>query len=114
MCGKAFIFRICHTILVGKLRESFKGGSIVKKMTFEQYDALVERLGNNEYQCGDWWPTVDELKSKVGHNTAKYMEFLIWIVETADEPTEQWQVESQNYINKLLNNYIMLVDEEDE
>ncbi len=79
-------------------------------MTFDELDALQERISQNEYRCGNWWPTVDELKERVAPHPEKYIEFLMWILETADEPVEDWQKQSKGYINRLLNSCITIID----
>ena len=70
-------------------------------MSFEEYDILADRLSKNNFKCGDWWPTVEEIKEKIEPNVSKYIEFLIWITETADMPETPEQKASKKYINQL-------------
>ena len=51
-------------------------------MTFDDYDALCERVGTNPYQCDDWWPTPEELKENIGNEINQNIDFLTWIIET--------------------------------
>lgn len=80
-------------------------------LSFEEYDILVERLNDNDFKCGDWWPTVEEIKTRIEPNFNKYIEFLLWITETAEEPQTEEQKESKKYINSLLRKNLKLVDE---
>ena len=50
------------------------------QMTLKAYDELCDRLRANEYQCGNWWPSISDLEKYVEPNPEKYIEFLIWIV----------------------------------
>jgi len=84
----------------------------MKKMTFDEYDALVDRLQENTYQCDDWWPTKAELKEKIGSDINSYISFLIWILETNGEPGTEEEIESKRYINKLLRENLKLYDKE--
>ncbi len=79
-------------------------------MSFDEYDILANRLSKNNFKCGDWWPTVDEIKEKIEPNVNKYIEFLIWILETADPPETPEQQESKKYINRLLINSLKFVE----
>lgn len=81
-------------------------------MTYDQLDAMQERIKSNIYKCGDWWPTVKELEEKIGDHPEKYVEFLTWILETACEPIEEWQKQSKKYITKLLYQCIEIKEEE--
>ncbi len=71
-------------------------------MTFDELDILYNRLGNNNFKCGDWWPTVEEIKTYIEPHLNKNLEFLIWITETADAPKTEAEKESRKYINNLL------------
>lgn len=71
-------------------------------LSFDDYDVLTERLSNNNFRCGDWWPTIEEIKTYIEPNLNKNLEFLIWISETADTPQTEEQKASKKYINNLL------------
>lgn len=79
-------------------------------MSFDEYDLLADRVSKNNFKCGDWWPTVEEIKTRIEPDVNKYIEFLVWILETADMPETQEQKESKKYINKLLINNLKLVN----
>lgn len=79
-------------------------------MSFDDYDILTERLSNNTFKCGDWWPTVEEIKQYIEPQLTKNIEFLIWIAETADSPQTEEEKESKKYINNLLIKTLKLTD----
>lgn len=82
----------------------------MKKMTFDDYDALVQRIKENKYQCDGWWPTPEELKEKIGNDINANIQFLIWVVETNPEPETDEEKASKRYINKLLYDNLKLYD----
>ena len=83
-------------------------------MTMEELEALEDRISKNPNKAKIWWPKVEEIKERIEPNINNYIEFLIWIVETANEPVEEWEIESKNYINRLLRKTIKIIDEEDQ
>lgn len=85
----------------------------MKKMTFDDYDKLCDRIRENPYQCVDWWPTPEELKERIGDDINPNIEFLIWILETNLPPETEEEKESKKYINKLLINNLKLYDPND-
>lgn len=81
-------------------------------MTLKAYDELCDRLRANEYQCGNWWPSISDLEKYVEPNPEKYIEFLIWIVETAKDPVTDEDKESKKRINRILRHTIKIKDDE--
>lgn len=71
-------------------------------MTLEEYDNLCDRLSNNEYKCGAWWPTVEEISKYLEPEKEKYIEFMLWVLETAENPNNEEEKESKKYLNKIL------------
>jgi hypothetical protein len=79
-------------------------------ISFDDYDKLVERLTDNSFKCGSWWPSVDEIKEYIEPNFNKNIEFLVWILETADPPKDEEEKRSKKYINDLLINNLKMTD----
>lgn len=79
-------------------------------MSFDDYDVLTERLNDNTFKCGDWWPTIEEIKTYIEPHLSKNLEFLIWITETADTPQTDEERASKKYINNLLIKNLKLTD----
>lgn len=77
-------------------------------MTLKDYDMLCDRLNDNEYKCGNWWPSVEEIKKYLEPKKEEYAEFMLWIVETADAPVTDEEKASRNYLNRLLTNTIKI------
>lgn len=79
-------------------------------MSFDDYDMLTERLSDNAFKCGDWWPTIEEIQTYIEPQLNKNLEFLIWIIETADAPQTEEEKKSKKYINNLLIKTLKLTD----
>ena len=82
---------------------------IKKTMTFDELDALYERIGSSEFRC-ETWPSLTEVKHKVANSPKKEIEFLIWILETSNEPENEDEERVKRYINRLLIDTIEIVD----
>ena len=82
-----------------------------KELTMEQYIAMCDRYEAAEFKCEDWWPTVREIQTRIEPKVEQNLEFLIWVAETAPYPKTPAQHESRNYINKLLKDTLIFVDE---
>lgn len=80
-------------------------------MSFVEFDIISERVSKNNFKCGYWWPTIEEIQEHIEPNIEKNIEFLIWIMETADAPETDEQKASKKYINKLLIDNLKLVDQ---
>ena len=44
-------------------------------MTFDELDTLYNRLGSNNFKCGDWWPTIEEIQKHIEPQLNKNIEF---------------------------------------
>lgn len=82
-----------------------------RELTFENYITMCDRYQESEFQCGDWWPSVIDIKTKLEPKIEQNLEFLIWVSETANEPKTPQQKESRDYINKLLNKTLVFIEE---
>lgn len=82
-----------------------------KEVTFDNYIAMCDRYQESEFHCGDWWPDVLDIKTKLEPKIEQHLEFLIWISETANPPKNAKQKESRDYINKLLRENLIFIEE---
>lgn len=82
-----------------------------KEMTMDEYIAICDRYEELPYQCGAWWPKLIDVKTKMEPKIEHHLDFLIWVAETANFPKTQEEIESRNYINKLLRETIVFIDE---
>jgi hypothetical protein len=80
-----------------------------KEVSFDNYIAMCDRYAESMFLCGDWWPSINDIKTKIEPKLEQNLEFLIWIVETANPPKTPEQIESKNYINKLLKENLTIV-----
>jgi len=76
------------------------------QMTLKEYDQLCDRIKSNEYQCKSWWPSIKDIEKYIVENPEKYIEFMIWILETASPPETEEEKESKGYLNRILTNTI--------
>lgn len=82
----------------------------MKKMTFDDYDAMCDRFADMPYQCDNWWPSPEELDQKINGEINQYIDFLVWILETNEAPETEEEKRSEKYINKLLRENLKLID----
>lgn len=85
----------------------------MKRMIFDDYDAMCDRIQNNPYQCDGFWPTKEELQEKLNGEINQNIDFLTWLLETNEEPETEAEIESKKYINKLLRDNLKLYDPEE-
>lgn len=79
-----------------------------KEVSFDNYIAMCDRHATSSFLCGDWWPSINDIKTKIEPKLEQNLEFLIWIFETANPPKTQEQIESRDYINKLLKENLVI------
>lgn len=80
------------------------------KLTFSEYERMVENLGNIGFMPNGFWPTMEEIKRDIEPNIRKNLPFLIWLVEcnpTANSSDKNKEV--SKYINRLINANLELV-----
>ena len=85
-----------------------------KELTYDNYEAMCLRYDEAPFKCGDWWPSIMDIKTKIEPKLEQNLEFLIWIEETADRPKTPEQKESQEYISKLLRKTLVFVETKEE
>lgn len=78
-----------------------------RKMTFDEYDALCERLHNFPFHPDGYWPEIDEIKT-LNYKNEKDLDFLIWLVEENPEPENEKDKKIKKYINKILRETLVL------
>lgn len=83
-------------------------------MTFDEYDQLVERLESISYNPEGYFPTIEEIKKYLEPNFLENYKYMIWLTECNLKPETDEEKASYNYLNKILNKHIKLIDYEDE
>lgn len=81
------------------------------KLTFQQYDRMVENIKKTDMQPEGFWPTIAQIQVEIEPNIRKNLPFLIWLTEY--NPTETLSPEdtkSRKYILKLLYKNLELFD----
>lgn len=85
----------------------------VLKMTFDEYDALIEKLEKISYKPEGYYPTVQEIKDNLEPEFDKNFDYIVWLTECNENPDTEEGILSRNYLNRLLIKKLVLVDEED-
>lgn len=85
----------------------------VLKMTFDEYDALIEKLEKISYKPEGYYPTVQEIKDNLEPEFDKNFDYIVWLTECNGNPDTEEGILARNYLNRLLVKKLVLVDEED-
>lgn len=85
----------------------------VLKMTFDEYDALIEKLEKISYKPERYYPTVQEIKDNLEPEFDKNFDYIVWLTECNENPDTEEGILARNYLNRLLIKKLVLVDEED-
>ena len=85
----------------------------VLKMTFDEYDALIEKLEKISYKPEGYYPTVQEIKDNLEPEFDKNFDYIVWLTECNENPDTEERILARNYLNRLLIKKLVLVDEED-
>ena len=88
------------------------GGTI--KLTFGQYEKMVDTLGKMGLRPDGFWPSVSEVKKELEPNFRKNLPFLIWLLEynPSDNLSKEDKVK-RRYIQKVINTNLELVYDAD-
>lgn len=85
----------------------------VLKMTFDEYDALIEKLEKISYKPEGYYPTVQEIKDNLEPEFDKNFDYIVWLTECNENPDTEEGILARNYLNRLLIKKLVLEDEED-
>lgn len=85
----------------------------VLKMTFDEYNALIEKLEKISYKPEGYYPTVQEIKDNLEPEFDKNFDYIVWLTECNENPDTEEGILARNYLNRLLIKKLVLVDEED-
>lgn len=85
----------------------------ILKMTFDEYDALIEKLEKISYKPEGYYPTVQEIKDNLEPEFNRNFDYIVWLTECNENPDTEEGILARNYLNRLLIKKLVLVDEED-
>ena len=71
-------------------------------MKQEKFDKLCDAYDNMEYQCGNWFPSLEEIKTQLEPNIEKEIKFAIWILQTSNPQTTKEGKEARRYLMNLV------------
>lgn len=68
------------------------------EITQSALDEMCENFEEMNFKAGAWWPTEEEINTKIAPFIKERLTFAIWITETASEP----QTDEEKAAKKLL------------
>ena len=76
----------------------------------KKFDELLDSLETMEYRCGNWLPTIDEIKTEIEPNIENkdVLQFALWILETGITPKTPEGKEARRYLMSLVNEHIKI------
>lgn len=81
------------------------------KMTYDEYDKKCEELQKVRNEKQGWYPDIATINQRIISNVEKYLEYMMWLIETAGKPKTKEMDEGRKYINQLLRENIELLDD---
>lgn len=79
-------------------------------MTFDVYDALVEKMQTLETPT--LWPTSKQIEM-MEEEPEKWISFLIYLSEKGEEPKNKEEEYGKKNVNQFLRDHLLLVDKEE-
>lgn len=83
---------------------------MAKELQADKFFAMCDRFEEIPFKCGNYYPTIREIQEYIEPKIEQNLDFLIWISETAGEPSNPDEVDSRTYINELINKHLKIVD----
>ena len=74
----------------------------VLKMTFDEYDALIEKLEKISYKPEGYYPTVQEIKDNLEPEFDKNFDYIVWLTECNENPDTEEGILARNYLKTFL------------
>ena len=75
---------------------------MVKKISHEKFESMLDRILNNDYPLEDWYPTMKDAV-EMSADPVRYYEFILWILESnQDMKLNEEQKEVEKYLQRLL------------
>lgn len=82
----------------------------MKEIPENKFYAMCDRFDAASFKCGNYYPTIEEIQKYIEPKVEQNLDFLIWISETAGEPSNPDEVDARTYINELINKHLTVVD----
>ena len=79
-------------------------------ITQSKFDEMCDAFDEMQYKCGDWFPTMDEIKTKLEPTIEENYKFALWILETSNEPQTQERKEARRYLMSILYKVLSIQD----
>lgn len=78
-------------------------------ITQNRFDELCESLNEMQYKCDGWFPSLEEIKTKLEPHIERDIKFALWILETSKPPQTDAQKEARRYLMNLVNSVLDVV-----
>lgn len=76
--------------------------------TQTEFDKLCDYFDQFEFQCGPWFPSLEEIKEKIEPNIDENIYFAIWILQTSRAPETDKVKTARRYLMRLVNDNIVV------
>lgn len=80
------------------------------KITFDEYDKMIEDFDNIDTPT--MWPTLEQI-DEFEKEPDKWLPFCVYLLEKGSSPTNKEEEYSKRTLNKFVNNYLELYDNEE-
>ena len=78
-------------------------------LTQSKFDELCETLSQMQYKCEGWFPTLEEIKTRLEPTIEHDIKFALWILETSGSPKTAEQKEARRYLMTLVYSVLNIV-----
>ena len=73
-------------------------------------DEMCDNFEVMKFKAGPWWPTMEEINTKIKPRIKEYLKFVIWITETAEEPKTEEEKKAKSSLLKLIYENLRVVN----
>lgn len=86
------------------------------ELTEEKLEKLLAENEHVLYTCGDWFPTLQEIKAFIEPHmdSVPVVRFALWVLETSTPPSSSADKEARRYLMDLVYSHIVYPEEEDD
>lgn len=82
----------------------------MKQMTFDEYDAMVEKFATMRTEA-KLWPTCEQIEEIMEEDPEKYISFAVFLHEKGQPPKDEAEKNAKKRLFQFINDHLELVDE---
>ena len=75
----------------------------------EEFDSLRSSIKNCTFQRGRWFPTKKDIEEVLAPNIDKTYDFILWILETGEEPQTNEEKEAEAMLRALIHDHVRVI-----